>query len=164
MVGASLVASPPGREPSRRVHPAGPAWLRYPGLPQPETGCSWRCPACRPGAGGHGPRVLAPVPWRSSTTSWSLLSSHDCTRIRSLVRDADLIEVAAGLLFTMPRTPMVFAGDELGLESEQRRLLVLAARAEHGPLRLPTGALGWPARHRTCTATPTPFAPTPTAT
>ena len=109
---------------------------------------------------------------------------------------------AAGLLFTMPGTPMVFAGDEIGVEgvgdpgtrqpfpwhrpeawdrttlaryrelaalrrhhhalrhgglrwahaegdaiaflreSERQRLLVLAARAGHGPLRLPTGALG----------------------
>jgi alpha-glucosidase len=145
---------------------------------------------------------LAAVPWRAAATSWSLLGSHDSTRIRSVVRDADLGEVAAGLLFTLPGTPMVFAGDEIGLEgvgdpgtrrpfpwhrpetwdrttlghyrelarlrranhalrqgglrwahaqgdalvylreSERQRLLVLAARAEHGPLRLPTGALG----------------------
>ena len=138
----------------------------------------------------------------SSATSWSLLGSHDSTRIRSVVRDPAVGEVAAGLLFTMPGTPMVFAGDEIGMEgvgdpgtrqpfpwhrpevwdrttlaryrelaalrcdhhalrsgglrwahaegdalaflreSERQRLLVLAARAGHGPLRLPTGALG----------------------
>jgi hypothetical protein len=61
----------------------------------------------------------------------------------------------------MPGTPMVFAGDELGLESEQRRLLVLAAWAEHGPLRLPTGALGLAGEAPTCTATPTRCHPTP---
>ena len=53
---------------------------------------------------------------RSATTSWSLLGSHDSTRIRSVVRDPAVGEVAAGLLFTMPGTPMVFAGDEIGLE------------------------------------------------
>jgi len=115
---------------------------------------------------------------------------------------AERHEVAAAL-FTMPGAPMVFAGDEIGMEglvggedarrpfpwhrperwdrttlrryralgalrrshhalrhgglrrahaegdtlaflreSEQERLLVLAARAEHAPLRLPAGALG----------------------
>ena len=145
---------------------------------------------------------LAAAPWRASATSWSLLGSHDTTRIRSVVRDPAVGEVAAGLLFTMPGAPMVFAGDEIGIEgvgdpgtrqpfpwhrpevwdrttlaryrglaalrrdhhalrrgglrwahaegdaiaflreSERQRLLVLAARAGHRPLRLPTGALG----------------------
>jgi alpha-glucosidase len=118
-----------------------------------------------------------------------------------VVGNAELGEVAAGLLFTMPGAPMVFAGDEIGLEgvlgedarrpfpwhrpetwdrttlgryqalgrlrrshdalrrgglrwahaegdalafireSQRERLLVLAARATHQPVRLPTGAL-----------------------
>ncbi len=56
--------------------------------------------------------------WRGLTNSWNLLGSHDIARIRTVVRDPALVEVAAGLLFTMPGTPMVFAGDELGLEGE----------------------------------------------
>ncbi|GAB3143921.1 maltodextrin glucosidase [Micromonospora sonneratiae] len=55
------------------------------------------------------------VSWRSYTHSWQLLGSHDSARVRSVVGDADRQEVAAGLLCTMPGTPMIFAGDELGL-------------------------------------------------
>ena len=180
------------------------AWLRHPEVRLPYGGLPLevpRLPAEAVVATVRG--FLAAAPWRSSATSWSLLGSHDSTRIRSVVRDADLLEVAAGLLFTMPGTPMVFAGDEIGMEgvgdpgtrqpfpwhrpevwdrttlgplprarlaaprpttrcataacagptpratrlvflreSERQRLLVLAARAGHGPLRLPTGALG----------------------
>jgi alpha-glucosidase len=54
-------------------------------------------------------------PWRATSTSWSILSSHDTARIRSLTRSRESHEVAAGLLFTLPGAPMVFAGDELGL-------------------------------------------------
>jgi alpha-glucosidase len=145
---------------------------------------------------------VAAVPWRSTATSWSLLGSHDSARVRSVVGDTGLGEVAAGLLFTMPGVPMVFAGDEIGLEgvasddarrpfpwhhfehwdhatlghyralgalrrsrdalrrgglrwahaegdalvylreSGRERLLVLAARAPHQPLRLPAGGMG----------------------
>ncbi|HEX6969759.1 MAG TPA: glycoside hydrolase family 13 protein [Micromonosporaceae bacterium] len=58
------------------------------------------------------------VSWRSYTHSWQLLGSHDSARIRSIVGDAARHEVAAGLLFTMPGMPMIFAGDELGLRGE----------------------------------------------
>ncbi len=53
--------------------------------------------------------------WRSWESSWSLLGSHDTARIRTVVGDAARQAVAAGLLFTLPGTPMVFAGDEIGL-------------------------------------------------
>ncbi|WP_250037169.1 glycoside hydrolase family 13 protein [Paractinoplanes maris] len=53
--------------------------------------------------------------WRSWEASWQLLGSHDTARIRTVVGDAERQHVAAGLLFTLPGTPMVFAGDELGL-------------------------------------------------
>ncbi|MGC5332782.1 glycoside hydrolase family 13 protein [Micromonospora sp. DT62] len=55
------------------------------------------------------------VSWRSYSHSWQLLGSHDSARIRTVVGDAARQEVAAGLLATMPGTPMIFAGDELGL-------------------------------------------------
>ncbi|UDY24192.1 glycoside hydrolase family 13 protein [Nocardioides sp. Kera G14] len=54
--------------------------------------------------------------WRAALQSWSILSSHDSARIRTLVRDPKLHRVAAGLLFTLPGVPMIFAGDEIGLE------------------------------------------------
>lgn len=55
------------------------------------------------------------ISWRSYAHSWQLLGSHDSARIRTVVGDAARHEVAAGLLATMPGTPVVFAGDELGL-------------------------------------------------
>ncbi|MGI5525402.1 alpha-amylase family glycosyl hydrolase [Micromonospora sp. CA-259024] len=55
------------------------------------------------------------ISWRSYAHSWQLLGSHDSARIRTVVGDAARQEVAAGLLATMPGTPMIFAGDELGL-------------------------------------------------
>jgi len=69
-----------------------------------------------------GPAVVATmrafaglVSWRSLTSSWSLLGSHDTPRIRTVVEDPARLEVAVGLLMTLPGVPMVFAGDELGL-------------------------------------------------
>ncbi|MFC4020675.1 glycoside hydrolase family 13 protein [Micromonospora sp. GCM10011542] len=55
------------------------------------------------------------VSWRSYVHSWQLLGSHDSARIRTVVGDAARQQVAAGLLATLPGTPMIFAGDELGL-------------------------------------------------
>jgi alpha-glucosidase len=184
------------------------AWLRHPEVNLPYGGLPLEIPRLPAEALLAGVRAfLAAAPWRSMATSWSLVGSHDSTRIRSVVRNADLVEVAAGLLFTLVSTPMVFAGDEIGMEgaggegvggegarqpfpwhrpeawdrttlaryrelaalrrasdalrrgglrwvhaegdalvylreSERQRLLVLAARAGHGPLRLPAGALG----------------------
>lgn len=55
----------------------------------------------------------ARMPWRSYVASWSLLDSHDTARVRS-VTGRDGQHVAAGLLMTLPGTPMIFAGDEIG--------------------------------------------------
>ncbi len=57
----------------------------------------------------------ARMSWRSRVHSWTLLGSHDSPRIRTVVGDPDRVEVALGLLCTLPGTPMVFAGDEFGL-------------------------------------------------
>ncbi|BCJ41424.1 alpha-glycosidase [Actinoplanes ianthinogenes] len=57
----------------------------------------------------------AQMSWRSWTSSWQMLGSHDTPRIRSVVGDATRHEIATGLLCTLPGTPMIFAGDELGL-------------------------------------------------
>ncbi|MDH2413413.1 glycoside hydrolase family 13 protein [Nocardioides sp. CER19] len=54
--------------------------------------------------------------WRATTQSWNILSSHDSARIRTLVRDPAVHRVAVGLQFTLPGVPMLFAGDEIGLE------------------------------------------------
>jgi alpha-glucosidase len=44
-----------------------------------------------------------------------MLGSHDTPRLRTIAGSRDAAHVAAGLLFTYPGTPVVFAGDELGL-------------------------------------------------
>lgn len=57
----------------------------------------------------------AAVPWSITTHQWNMLGSHDTPRLRTVVRSRELVEVAAGLLFTYPGTPVMFAGDEGGL-------------------------------------------------
>ncbi|MDP2775908.1 MAG: glycoside hydrolase family 13 protein [Nocardioides sp.] len=106
---------------------------------------------------------LARYGWRASTTSWNVLGSHDSARIRTVVGDAGTHRVAAGLQFTLPGVPMVFAGDEIGLEGvageDSRRPMpwehpetwdhtthatygaLARARAEHVALR--RGGLRW---------------------
>jgi alpha-glucosidase len=59
--------------------------------------------------------AMATMSWRSWTHSWNLLGSHDTARIRTVTGDPALVEVATGLLATLPGVPMVFAGDEFGL-------------------------------------------------
>jgi alpha-glucosidase len=56
----------------------------------------------------------AGMSWRSLTSSWTLLGSHDTPRVRTVV-GPNGVAPALGLLMTYPGTPMVFAGDELGL-------------------------------------------------
>jgi alpha-glucosidase len=58
----------------------------------------------------------ARMSWRSWTTSWCGLDSHDTPRFLTLVDGSvELLEVGVGLMMTLPGTPVVFAGDEIGL-------------------------------------------------
>ena len=59
---------------------------------------------------------LASMPWRSTAASLTLLDSHDTARFRTVANDAHRHVAAVGLLATYPGVPMVFAGDEVGLE------------------------------------------------
>jgi alpha-glucosidase len=85
----------------------------------------------------------AAVPWSVTTHQWNLLGSHDTARIRTLTGSADLVEVGAGLLFTYPGTPVVFAGDEGG---------AVGSNGEHARVPMPWDAVdagggpGWDAR------------------
>jgi len=54
--------------------------------------------------------------WHAAAASWNILGSHDSARIRTLTGSGAVQRVAAGLQFTLPGVPMVFAGDEIGLE------------------------------------------------
>jgi alpha-glucosidase len=60
----------------------------------------------------------AGVPWQSLLHSWNLLDSHDTARFSSVSGSRATHQVGIGLQMTLPGVPMVFAGDELGLEGE----------------------------------------------
>jgi alpha-glucosidase len=60
----------------------------------------------------------AGVPWNATLQSWTLLDSHDTARFSSVTRSREKHVVGIGLQMTTPGVPMVFAGDELGLEGE----------------------------------------------
>jgi alpha-glucosidase len=92
-------------------------WLRDPASPARPFGTPV------PVARRTGPQVVASMRmwmgrlgWRAFSSSWNILGSHDSARIRTLVGSAEAHHVAAGLQFTLPGVPMIFAGDELGLE------------------------------------------------
>lgn len=80
----------------------------------------------------------AGVPWATVRHSFNLVGSHDTTRIRTLVgADARQVDVAAGLLFTVPGIPMLTYGDEIGMEGEF---------GEDGRRPMPWGSDGWDSR------------------
>jgi alpha-glucosidase len=58
----------------------------------------------------------AGVPWQAVLHSWTLLDSHDTARFRTVSGSRGRHAVGVGLQMTTPGVPMVFAGDELGLE------------------------------------------------
>ncbi len=144
----------------------------------------------------------AGVPWSFVLNSWAILDSHDSPRFRTMAGSRERQLVGVGLQMTTPGVPMVFAGDEFGLEGKwgedarrtmpwdrpdswdaelleeyrrlialrrssealarggiryafvdddviaylretrSERLLCLASRGEHEPVRLPLAALG----------------------
>jgi alpha-glucosidase len=93
------------------------AWLRHDGVETP--GLPVPMPRFR------GDQVVATmrafaagVPWEFTLNSWALLDSHDTARFRSLTGSRELQVVGVGLQMTVPGVPMLFAGDELGLEGE----------------------------------------------
>jgi alpha-glucosidase len=92
-------------------------WLRDPDRPVPSFGLPVGVPR-RGGAAAVGAMrdFTASFGWRAVTASWNILGSHDSPRIRTITGSPALHHVAAVLQFTLPGVPMVFAGDELGLE------------------------------------------------
>jgi alpha-glucosidase len=92
------------------------SWLRDPSSPARPFGRPVPVPR-RPG--GAMQRSLREwqgrYGWRATTASWNILGSHDSARIRTLTGSGEVHRVAAGLQFTLPGVPMLFAGDEIGL-------------------------------------------------
>ena len=182
-------------------------WLRGDELPEELQRYFWGTPVGLPRLGGQAVTATmrtfrAGVPWQSILHSWNLLDSHDTARFRSVAGSRERHEVGIGLQMTLPGVPMVFAGDEVGLEGAwgedarrtmpwdrpetwdtelhasyarlielrrssdalacgglrhvsvgddaivylrelgEERLLCLAARSEHEPVRVPLTALG----------------------
>ncbi|WP_286217533.1 glycoside hydrolase family 13 protein [Paraoerskovia sediminicola] len=74
----------------------------------------------------------AVVPWAVASRQWNMLGSHDTARLRTVVGGPEMVEVAAAVLMTYPGTPVVFAGDELGLEG---------VNGEHSRVPMPWGRL-----------------------
>ena len=92
-------------------------WLRDPERSVPSFGLPVGIPRRDGGAAVAAMQdFTASFGWRAVTTSWNILGSHDSPRIRTTTGSAALQHVAAVLQFTLPGVPMVFAGDELGLE------------------------------------------------
>ncbi len=91
--------------------------------PSPRTGSS-ELPDRRPAASRRGDRrgdARASVPASRGTrrsTRGSLLDSHDTARFRTVAGSRERQLVGVGLQMTTPGVPMVFAGDELGLEGD----------------------------------------------
>ena len=61
---------------------------------------------------------MARMPWRSWCGTWNYLSSHDTARPRSVMGTAERQLAGLGLLMGLPGIPLVFAGDEIGLEGD----------------------------------------------
>jgi alpha-glucosidase len=62
--------------------------------------------------------MAAAMGWRATTASLTLLDSHDTARFRTVVGRPELHVVGLAFLMTYPGVPMVFAGDEIGLEGD----------------------------------------------
>jgi alpha-glucosidase len=58
----------------------------------------------------------AGVPWQAVNDSWTLLDSHDTARFSTVSGSRARHLVGVGLQMTTPGVPMIFAGDEIGLE------------------------------------------------
>jgi alpha-glucosidase len=63
-------------------------------------------------------RFRAGVPWDSVLHSWVILDSHDSARFKTIAGSQERQLVGMGMQMTTPGVPMVFAGDELGLEGD----------------------------------------------
>jgi alpha-glucosidase len=96
-------------------------WLRGPELPAEMRKSFWGVPAGLPRLGGSEVvRTMrsfrSGIGWSKVLHSWPLLDSHDVARFRTVSGSRERHVTGIGLQMTSPGVPMVFAGDELGLE------------------------------------------------
>jgi alpha-glucosidase len=96
-------------------------WLRADELPAGLERSFWGAPVGVPRAPGSAMvgsmrAFRAGIPWQAAVHSWALLDSHDTARFRTVAGSRERMLVGVGLQMTSPGVPMLFAGDELGLE------------------------------------------------
>ncbi|MFD6056250.1 glycoside hydrolase family 13 protein [Agromyces sp. NPDC060279] len=112
-------------------------------------------------------RFTAPYPWSVKLLAMNAIDTHDTARFAEEADDERQL-VAAGLSYTLPGTPVVFAGDEFGLRGRngegsraplpwEAHPRLLAAYSELGRLRresvaLQTGGLRWLSADSECLA------------
>jgi alpha-glucosidase len=98
-------------------------WLRGETVPDELRRSFWGLPVGVPHLPGESVvatmrRFRAGVPWSSTLNSWTLLDSHDTARFRTVAGSRARQLVGIGLQMTTPGVPMIFAGDEIGLEGD----------------------------------------------
>lgn len=59
------------------------------------------------------------LPWQTVLGSMALVTSHDTPRWHSLARSPELARVGLGLVLTLPGTPCLLYGDEVGLTGNE---------------------------------------------
>ncbi len=99
------------------------AWLRGDNLPPEQESGFLGLPVGIPRLPGNFAvetmkRFRAGLPWASVLHSWAILSSHDTARFSTIAGSRERHLAGVGLQMTTPGVPMVFAGDEIGLEGE----------------------------------------------
>lgn len=58
----------------------------------------------------------AAMPWPAVVRNLNLLASHDTARARTVMGTTSRVMLAFGVMMTLPGAPMIFAGEEFGLE------------------------------------------------
>ena len=61
-------------------------------------------------------RAFSAMPWSARRASLTMVSSHDTPRIATITSDPALTEVAVAAMIAHPGVPMIWSGDEIGLE------------------------------------------------
>ncbi len=61
-------------------------------------------------------RAFSAIPWAARQASLTMVSSHDTPRIATITDDPRLTEVAVAAMIAHPGVPMIWAGDEIGLQ------------------------------------------------
>ncbi len=115
------------------------AWVSHPQLALDDwMGIPWDgWPHLPGGAMVRAMAAFTSVGWQHRCASMNIVSSHDSPRIRSITADPAVVEVAAAAMFTMPGVPMIWAGDEIGLQGRN---------GEEGRVPFPWGdPAGWDA-------------------